>query len=219
MNICIVNCFDTYEHRVDLLLDAFKSQGHKAIVLSSDFRHIEKVRRTERKKGYKFFPTKSYTKNMSIQRMRSHSCFSKDVAGYIERHIDKIDLIWALIPPNSLVKDIAKIKSKYPGIKLIYDLIDLWPETMPVGRVKNLFPFTYWRDLRDQYIRSADCVVTESSMSRHLKTELPSSVLWLSTTSRSSRTAAMRSSQTAMTVFSMMWKIRFIRGICLEEID
>ena len=166
MNICIVNCFDTYEHRVDLLLDAFKSQGHRAIVLSSDFRHIEKVKRIEKKNGYKFFPIKTYSKNLSVQRMRSHSCFSKNVAGYIERHIDKIDLIWALIPPNSLVKDIAKIKSKYPGIKLSYDLIDLWPETMPVGRVKNLFPFTYWRDLRDQYIRSADCVVTECNLYR-----------------------------------------------------
>ena len=164
MNICIVNCFDTYEHRVDLLLDALKAQGHKTIVLSSDFRHIEKVKRTEKKKGFRFFSAKPYTKNLSIQRMRSHSCFSKEVAGYIEGHIDKIDLIWALIPPNSLVKDIAEIKCKYPRAKLIYDLIDLWPETMPVGNVKHYFPFTYWRDLRDKYLRTADCIVTECNL-------------------------------------------------------
>lgn len=166
MNICIVNCFDTYEHRVDLLLDVFKTQGHKTIVLASDFRHIEKVKRTEKKRGYTFFRAIPYTKNLSIQRMRSHSLFSKNVAGYIERHIDKIDLIWALIPPNSLVKDIAEIKQKYPKVKLIYDLIDLWPETMPAGKVKHCFPFTYWRNLRDKYLDVADCIVTECNLYR-----------------------------------------------------
>ncbi len=166
MNICIVNCFDTYEHRVDLLFESFKSQGHRVMVLASDFRHIDKEKRTEQKKGYKFYSTKTYSKNLSVQRMRSHSCFSKDVAGDIERHIDKIDLIWALIPPNSLVKEIARIKSNHPRVKLIFDLIDLWPETMPVGKVKGVFPFTYWRDLRDKYIRLADCVVTECNLYR-----------------------------------------------------
>lgn len=166
MNICIVNCFDTYEHRVDLLFDTFKSQGHNVIVLSSDFKHIDKVKRTEKKRGYKFFSTKPYTKNLSVNRMKSHSCFSKDVARYIERNINMIDLIWALIPPNSLVKDIARIKNEYPRVKLIYDLIDLWPETMPVSKVKSIFPFTYWKNLRDGYIRSADCIVTECNLYR-----------------------------------------------------
>ncbi|SDA30807.1 Glycosyltransferase involved in cell wall bisynthesis [Ruminococcus sp. YE71] len=166
MNICIVNCFDTYEHRVDLLFDTFKAQGHKVIVLSSDFRHIDKVKRTEKKSGYKFFAAIPYTKNLSVTRMRSHNCFSKDVSRYIERHINKIDLIWALIPPNSLVKDISKIKNAHPRVKLIYDLIDLWPETMPVGNVKAIFPFTYWKNLRDRHLRSADCIVTECNLYR-----------------------------------------------------
>lgn len=161
MNICIVNCFDTYEHRVDLLLDSFRSQGHKAFVLASDFRHIDKVKRNEKKKGFLFFHAKPYYKNMSVQRMVSHNCLSRDIAHFIDRHIDNIDLIWALIPPNSLVKELAVIKKKDPRVKLIFDLIDLWPETMPVGKVKNVFPFTYWRDLRDEHLSSADHIVTE----------------------------------------------------------
>lgn len=168
MNICIVNCFDTYEHRVDLLLSAFRSQGHKAFVLASDFRHIDKVKRTERKKGYKFFPTKTYSKNLSIRRIMSHNYYSKDVTRYIERHIDRIDLIWVLIPPNSLVKDIAKVKKKHPDVKLIFDLIDLWPETMPLGKIKSVFPFTFWGNLRDKYIKLADCVVTECNLYRDI---------------------------------------------------
>lgn len=166
MNICIVNCFDTYEHRVDLLLDVFRSQGHKAVVLTSDFRHIEKTKRTESKKGYKFFYTEPYSRNLSVQRMRSHIHFSRDVSRYIEKNIRKIDLIWALIPPNSLVKDLSNIKRNNPKVKLIYDLIDLWPETMPMGKIKGLFPFTYWRDLRDKNLREADYIVTECDLYR-----------------------------------------------------
>lgn len=166
MNICIVNCFETYEHRVDLLLDSFKSQGHKAIVLASDFKHIDKKRRTEKKKGFKFFHVEAYHKNLSIQRMKSHRHFSRDVSHYIERNIENIDLIWALIPPNSLVRDLSRIKHNNPEVKLIFDLIDLWPETMPIGKAKNFFPFTYWRDLRNKYLKAADYIVTECNLYR-----------------------------------------------------
>ncbi|SHM12964.1 glycosyltransferase [Ruminococcus flavefaciens] len=166
MNICIVNCFDTYEHRVDLLRDAFTSQGHKAIVLASDYKHIDKKRRTEKKNGYIFFHVEAYNKNLSVQRMKSHSHFSRDVTNYIERNIEKIDLIWALIPPNSLVRDLSRIKRNNPKVKLIFDLIDLWPETMPIGKAKSFFPFTYWRDLRNKYLKVADYIVTECNLYR-----------------------------------------------------
>ena len=166
MNIYIVNCFDTYEHRADLLLDSFKSQGHKAIVLASDYKHIEKERRTEKKKGYKFFHAEEYTKNLSVKRMKSHSRFSRNISDYVERNIKKIDLIWALIPPNSLVKDLSEIKQKNPDVKLIFDLIDLWPETMPIGKAKSFFPFTYWRNLRNKYLKEADYIVTECNLYR-----------------------------------------------------
>ena len=166
MNICIVNCFETYEHRVDLLLDSFKSQGHKVIVLASDFKHIDKKRRTEKKKWFKFFHVEAYHKNLSIKRMKSHSHFSRNVSNYIERNIENIDLIWALIPPNSLVKDLSRIKHNNPEVKLIFDLIDLWPETMPIGKAKDFFPFTYWRDLRNKYLNIADFIVTECNLYR-----------------------------------------------------
>lgn len=166
MNICIVNCFDTYEHRIDFLCNTFRELGHNVVVLTSDFRHIEKCKRLDKKDGYVYFKTLPYVKNMSINRMRSHAEFSKDISKYIEQNISNFDFIWALIPPNSLVKNLSKIKRKYSKVKLIYDLIDLWPETMPIGKVKNIFPFTYWRDLRDRYIRSADCIVTECNLYR-----------------------------------------------------
>ena len=40
-------------------------------------------------------------------------------------------------------------------------MIDLWPETMPINSVKNIFPFTLWKNLRDKNIKYADYAVTE----------------------------------------------------------
>jgi len=168
LNICIVNCFDTYEHRVDLLCDTFKELGHNVLILSSDFRHFEKCKRLEKKEGFIFFKTLPYVKNLSINRMKSHVEFSKDISKYIEQNINSFDLIWALIPPNSLVKDLSKIKKKYSNVKLIYDLIDLWPETMPININKNIFPFSYWKKIRDKHIKYADSIVTECNLYQNI---------------------------------------------------
>ena len=55
MKVVIVNCFDPYEQRVDLVYQFFRDKGNEVRVLSSDFRHIEKTKRAEPKEGYTFF--------------------------------------------------------------------------------------------------------------------------------------------------------------------
>ena len=44
MNICIVNCFDTWECRADLLYDVMREAGNNVKVLCSDFMHRGKTR-------------------------------------------------------------------------------------------------------------------------------------------------------------------------------
>lgn len=51
MKICIIHCFDTYEHRVDLLHDYFKAKGTEVTVITSDYMHFEKRKRTDKKRG------------------------------------------------------------------------------------------------------------------------------------------------------------------------
>ena len=72
--------------------------------------------------------------------------------------------MWVLVPPNSFVKEAAKYKKRNPNVKLIFDLIDLWPETMPISKFKSLPPFQYWKRLRDNYLNSADQIVTECNL-------------------------------------------------------
>lgn len=164
MNIVIINCFDTYEHRVDLLHNVLTSEGHRVSVMTSNFRHFEKVKRTEPKADYKFFDAKPYRKNLSYQRLSSHRKLSRSIFDYLQKLEDSIDLLWVLVPPNSFVKDAADYKRKHDDTKLIFDLIDLWPETMPIGSIKNVFPFSIWKNLRDDSIRNANIIVTECSL-------------------------------------------------------
>ena len=164
MNICIVTAFETNEPRAEMLQRVFLEAGHSVIVLASDWKHIEKVKRTDEKNGFKFFHARPYYKNLSLKRIYSHIELSKNIFSYVDKHHTEIDLLWVIFPPNSFVKDAASIKEKYPEIKIVMDANDYWPETMPTGAFKDTLPFKLWRDLRNNHINAADQVITECSL-------------------------------------------------------
>lgn len=160
--IAIVNCFDTYEHRVDLLYSYFKAANLKVRVYTSNFKHIEKCKRNDDKENYIYLKTIPYKKNISFNRLISHYFLSHKVFSEIEK--EQFDIVWVLVPPNSFVKDAAKFKKGHQNVKLIFDIIDLWPETFPVDRVKDLPPVVIWKSIRDKYLCYADYVVTECDL-------------------------------------------------------
>lgn len=162
MNIAIINCFDLAEHRVDLLLELFTKRGHNVNVYTSNFKHIEKVERNDYKEHYTFINVKKYYKNISFQRIFSHLDFAKKVTSeYLCK--ENVDLIWVMIPPNSLVKQTIKYKRKVK-CKVIVDVIDMWPETMPIEKIKKIPLISVWRNLRDKWINQADFIVTECNL-------------------------------------------------------
>lgn len=169
MRTVIINCFDTYEHRVDLLYEFFKQKDHEVLVIQSDFRHFQKLKRTEKKQGYIFIETKPYYKNLSVKRLVSHYQFAKKAFEVVETIIP--DLIYVLLPPNSLAKFASKYKKKHSNVKLIFDIIDLWPETMPIGKIKKYPPFINWRNIRDKNLLSAGFVITECDLYRRVLCE------------------------------------------------
>ncbi|GAA0083718.1 hypothetical protein UT300007_01570 [Clostridium sp. CTA-7] len=169
MKVVIVNCFDTYEDRIDLLHDFFSNKGDDVTVVQSDFRHFKKIKRTQNKQDFIFVESKPYYKNMSVARMRSHYDFAKRAFKVVENLHP--DLLYVMVPPNSLAKFAAKYKRKHNDGKLIFDLIDLWPETMPVGKVESLPPFCFWRTMRDNALKYADCVITECDLYQKVLTK------------------------------------------------
>lgn len=161
-DIIIINCFETYEHRVELLRKHFLSQGKSVRVLTSDWKHFHKAVRQDCPEGYELIHAQPYHKNLSVSRMASHYRFAQDAmarAAELEPN-----MIWALVPPNSLAQAAVRYKKKHPQVKLVLDLIDMWPETMPISRFKTLPPFSWWRRLRDDYVGQADAVVTECEL-------------------------------------------------------
>lgn len=72
-------------------------------------------------------------------------------------------LIYLLLPGNSLAKVGARLKKEL-NCSLIFDIIDLWPESLPVGGVEKTYPIRYWKNLRDNYLKAAGHIVAECAL-------------------------------------------------------
>lgn len=164
MNIIIIDCFETWEYRADLLYNILTDEGNQVKVFLSDYQHVNKTRRVEDKKDYKFFTAEPYKSNLSLSRMHSHVQLSRDIFGFVEKHIENIDLLWVFAPPNSFVSDAVGVKRRHPKVRLIIDLIDLWPETMPINSLKRMPWISKWKGLRDDNLKYADMIVTECKL-------------------------------------------------------
>ena len=159
MRVVIATCFESNEERVSFVLEACKKRKYKTKVFTTDFSHIKKQKRTNVPKEYTPIETKPYHSNLSIDRMISHKKFAKDC--FVEIEKETPDLIWLIAPANSLIKEAKLHKKKYPSTKIIIDIIDMWPESLPLRINKSIFPFNIWKNIRKNNINCADTLVTE----------------------------------------------------------
>ena len=165
MNVAIINCFDTYQQRVDMIYRFFGGMGHNAKIYTSNFLHSKKKYRENNEDDVVMISVRRYQKNLSLARMYSHMKFAEDVYSCLRK--SEVDLIWVLIPPNSLVKQIYQYKERRPDVKVVIDIIDLWPETMPIpDKLKKTVMFEWWKKLRENFLGCADHIVTECDLYR-----------------------------------------------------
>ena len=162
MKVIIATCFQSNEERVNFVYDACKNRGYEVKAYTSDFSHVKKEKRDSVPEQFTVIKTKPYKKNMSIQRMNSHRIFSKDLFQQIE--IDNPNLLWIMAPANSLIKEANNYKKKHPDKKIIIDIIDMWPESLPVNFNKNMIPFSWWKNVRTKNINCGDILVTECDL-------------------------------------------------------
>lgn len=164
MKVAIVCCFDTFTERQEALREVFRQRGDQVTVFQSDFSHRTKTKRTGFPAGDVVIHAKPYEKNLSVARLNSHICFARDVLKALEKQ--SWDLIWVILAPNSLAKRCAEYCRRHRETKLVIDVNDLWPESLPMGGIKRLPPMGYWRSLRDRALPKADAVVTECQLFR-----------------------------------------------------
>ena len=175
MNIAIITCF-LAEHRLQYIKQAMLEEGHNVKIITSDFNHIKKEKIIEESEEKIYIDTIKYKKNLSIRRIYSHYNFSNKVIKHLKKM--KLDLIYCMLPPNFLAKKIIKYKEKQSNVKVIFDIIDLWPETLPGKKIKEKLKiiFNVWKNLRDKNICKADMVITECNLyQKILKNKLPKS--------------------------------------------
>ena len=161
MKASVITCFESNGLRQAFLYELLQSKGYEVSAYTSNFSHVNKSYRNNIPEDYIAIDTLPYRKNLSFSRIRSHRKFAKDV---FESIGDDIDLIWLMVPANSLLEYGKEYKSKHPDVRLVVDMIDMWPESLPVSFDKNKFPFNIWRNIRSNNIDCADYLVCECNM-------------------------------------------------------
>lgn len=162
MKAVVLTCYESNEERMKLVIQSLKLEGFEVVSYTSNFSHIRKEYRNNIPEGMIALDAKAYKKNLSVSRLYSHNKFAKDVFKRVRE--DNPDLLYVIAPANSLVKEAYKYKRE-TGVKLIIDIIDMWPESLPVSsKIKSLFPFELWKSYRSKYINCADRLITECNL-------------------------------------------------------
>lgn len=159
----IISCFNWYKARLEPVRELLLIRKYDVTVLIADFEHITLSPVEIRYPECTYVDVPQYRTNISIQRIRSHLNFGKKVNIWIMQNHP--DLIYCQVPPNNVAKYCYKYKQVHHDTRLVLDIIDLWPESIPVRRkLKSMLPMKVWKRWRDDALVSADYVFTECNL-------------------------------------------------------
>lgn len=169
-NAFLISCSDHYDHRMQYWDTALRSLGFSTTYLTSDFSHTAKKKFSCAIPGCVQLHVHPYRKNLSLGRIFSHMEFARAVSRYLGSQKTPPTILVCLLPPNCLAEALARYRRRHPNILLIFDVFDLWPESFPSSRLKQLLalPFRVWASLRDQNLKYADFVTTECELFRRI---------------------------------------------------
>ena len=165
----IISCSDSYDYgtRTKYVAEYLEKHGYKVTFLVSNFDHRNKSEYFANHEGsIRYIKVRPYKKNISVSRILSHLDFAEGVAKHIKNN--EYDLVYHCAPPNATIRKLSQLKKKC-SFRLITEVGDMWPESMPVGSQikKALFlPFKVWSNLRDKYLFNSDFVIAECDLFR-----------------------------------------------------
>ena len=159
--VYIISCFDEYKSRNKFVEEFFVKKGYEVRTFISDFHHQKKqyIQNVPRK-NVELIHTTAYSKNFSFARIRNHYVFAKNIEKIVKK--EKPDIVYANIPPNFVAWYLGKCRKKNVITNLIFDVYDMWPETMTFGKSSIILklPFSLWRMVRNKHINAADINIT-----------------------------------------------------------
>lgn len=160
--VVIVSNFFNTNSRPYLAWKYFQNKQIAVEIYTADFEHYTKKKIIDKKlKGVTYIEVPEYKSNISLKRIYSHIVFSIKMIKVLKNK--EIDILYINMPPNILGWLLIKnIKAN----KKILDIIDLWPEALPIPKLakKILFPIFYlWRKIRKIAIKNSDVVLTHTN--------------------------------------------------------
>ena len=176
MKAVIATCFESNEERASSVYEVLKKLAYEVRIFSSDYSHIRKEKRKSHPENVTLIEARPYSRNLSLQRIVSHSRFAKDLFARIEE--EKADLIWLMAPANSLIAEAKRYKKDHPETRLVIDIIDIrywhyntkglwaaqegknmaprqWIRKYPLGSVGFNEVYKAVREYRDRYPEKA----------------------------------------------------------------
>ena len=157
----IISCFDEYQSRNKFVEQYFVEQGYQVKTFISNFHHQKKeFLKAAPRDNVELIHTVAYSRNFSFARIKNHYLFAKKVSNIVKA--EKPDVVYANIPPNFVSWYLGKCRKRGFVQKLIFDVYDMWPETMTFGKSSLLLklPFKLWSFIRNKNINYADLTIT-----------------------------------------------------------
>lgn len=166
MKAVVITHSSPYESRAEAVGEFLQRKGYAVEWIYASFDHQTKQTRHADIKYHTYLRMNPYQKNLSVKRIVSLKRFGNEVEQYLDREMRegaKADLLYFMIPLNSFCGAAERLKAKY-GAKIIIDVMDLWPESLPLKKFKSLPPFRFWSNLRDRHLGCADFIFTECDL-------------------------------------------------------
>ena len=131
--VLIVSNFheDASISRSNMAFNYFEERGYNTKVLYSSFSHSLKKQRVLSNEKFISLKTISYSSSLSIRRILSYLIFTYKVFKFLGKN--SFDIIYVNLPPNSIGLSVLLRKKSYS--KIIVDVIDLWPESIPYNNI------------------------------------------------------------------------------------
>lgn len=152
------------EFEIEIVTSSFRHQ-------TKEQRNVEYIHTMKEKYKVTLLHEPSYKKNISLKRIYSHHCFSKEVTKYLNLR-KKPDIIICSVPSLSVGDAVTKFANNH-NIKVIIDIQDLWPEAFKIAInipiISNILFFPMWLQANRIYKRADKIMaVSETYVKRGL---------------------------------------------------
>lgn len=151
--------------RYNSIAEMAKKRNIDVELVTSTFYHTKKTQRNYKLESLyntTLIKEPSYKKNITIKRIISHKIFANGVIKYLKNLKDTPDVIYLFVPPTGLAKKVVKFANTH-NIKVIIDVLDLWPEAFEMVLPKPLSKLllSMKKDVEYAY-KNADAIVAVS---------------------------------------------------------